>query len=241
MNRIVKLSIILTLITVIILSSINSFGKEKTFISSFSKIDTIGSSITFSENDFDDAINGKDKLDEILICELPMHGILSLNEVELNEGQYIDYKDIKELKYDSTVNECVEDSFSFVPVFEKSGSGDEPIRIKLSLTDQRGNTPVAVNANFKTYMGIAVNGKLNAFDADNDAVCFEITKNPTKGKVSVNGNIFKYEPKSGKSGKDYFEFKAIDSKGNASDIARINLEIVKQSSLTLFLYIPSTD
>ena len=80
-----------------------------------------------------------------------------------------------------------------------------------------GLAPVAENFEIKTYRNTAVEGRLTAYDPEQDIVSFEITTFPRKGEIRVEQNgDFIYKPFEDKKGRDYFGYKAIDSQGNVS-------------------------
>ena len=91
--------------------------------------------------------------------------------------------------------------------------------------------PVAENQQLQTYRGVSVGGRLAAYDADGDAVTFQVTTNPMKGSVQLSPDgTFVYTPNEGKRGKDYFGFRATDSAGNQSQEGTVIIKLVKQKS-----------
>ncbi len=95
-----------------------------------------------------------------------------------------------------------------------------------------GNTPpVAENQQIQTYRGVSVGGQLSAYDADGDAMTYEICTQPMKGSVQLSPEgYFVYTPKEGKRGKDYFGFRATDAAGNTSQEGTVIIKLVKQKS-----------
>jgi hypothetical protein len=91
--------------------------------------------------------------------------------------------------------------------------------------------PVAENLEITTYRGISVGGRLRAVDPDGDLLTFDVTTPPTKGtlELSKDGH-FVYTPADGKKGKDYFGYKAADSKGNLSQEATVIIRLLKQKT-----------
>jgi len=91
--------------------------------------------------------------------------------------------------------------------------------------------PVAENLELVTYRDVSVGGRLSAVDPDGDTVTFEITTKPTKGTVELQEDgRFVYTPNSGKKGRDYFGYRAIDSAGNYSQEATVIIKIQKQKT-----------
>ena len=97
--------------------------------------------------------------------------------------------------------------------------------------NETGNAPVAQNLELSTYRGVSVGGKLAASDPDGGDVTFEITTDPIKGTIDLDGDgHFVYTPAEGKRGKDYFGYKAVDADGNRSQEATVIIKIQKQNS-----------
>ena len=97
--------------------------------------------------------------------------------------------------------------------------------------DSANTAPVAENQTLETYRGVSVGGQLSAYDAEGDALTFEITTEPMKGSVELTEDgCFVYTPKEKKRGKDYFGFRAVDAEGNESQEGTVIIKLVKQSS-----------
>ena len=92
-----------------------------------------------------------------------------------------------------------------------------------------GNAPISDNFEFKTYQNTALYGALSAYDLEDDVVFFEITTQPVKGNIELQQDgSFVYTPREGKKGRDYFGYKAVDTKGNKSQEATVIIRIEKQ-------------
>lgn len=95
----------------------------------------------------------------------------------------------------------------------------------------RNTAPVAENQTLETYRGVSVGGQLCAYDADGDALTFEIATEPMKGTVQLSADgYFIYTPKENKRGKDYFGFRAVDAEGNASQEGTVIIKLIRQGS-----------
>lgn len=100
-----------------------------------------------------------------------------------------------------------------------------------SSPEPAGCVPVAENQEIETYRGVSVGGQLRATDPDGDELHFEITTEPIKGSVVLTPDgCFIYTPDEGKKGKDYFAFRAVDSKGNQSQEATVIIKLLRQRS-----------
>jgi len=230
---------VLTLAALLVFATVFSISvlgnSEQSVVSAFSKKDKIGDVVTFSESDFTSGIKGSNTLDAIVIAELPESGNLLVGGNAIKSGDVVYTSDLNNMIYSSDANGEVTDEFKIIPVFSKTGSAEEVV-ITLSLTDRINYAPVAVNASFKTYANVKLNGTFTAVDTDGDVCVYTITKEPKKGTILVDGKNFEYEPKGGKSGKDSFEFTATDKYGNVSNAAKITIEIVKSPAKESFSY-----
>lgn len=101
----------------------------------------------------------------------------------------------------------------------------------LSTTVVRLNSPpVAENLSFDTYREVTVSGTLKSVDPEQDEVTYSITKEPSKGTVTLEGDAFTYTPAAGKRGADTFKYVAVDSVGNVSNEATVTVNIKKQQT-----------
>jgi Big-like domain-containing protein len=92
----------------------------------------------------------------------------------------------------------------------------------VSLTiDSVNDAPVAQAANFNTLR----TGRLVATDVDGDSLSYFLSTAPTKGSVTItSAGVFTYKPFLGKTGTDYFKFKANDGTVNSNG-ARVDIRI----------------
>lgn len=93
--------------------------------------------------------------------------------------------------------------------------------------------PVAENFDFNTYKNIAYYGTFSAYDPDGDSVIFQLVDKPARGALTIdeqNSTQFVYTPYENKTGKDSFSYIAIDSNGNESSEATVDILIKKPST-----------
>ena len=91
--------------------------------------------------------------------------------------------------------------------------------------------PIAQNIALETYKGACVSGQFEAFDAEGEAVIFNILTSPQKGDVAVtDGCKFVYSPHEGKKGTDEFTYTATDESGNISAPAKVTIKIRKNEA-----------
>lgn len=104
--------------------------------------------------------------------------------------------------------------------------------VSVSLTPQTESAanyaPIAENLSFTTFKDVAVHGEFAAVDPEGDMISFRIASQPRKGSVEVSGSGFVYTPAEGKKGRDSFTYIAVDSNGNTSEEANVQICIEKQ-------------
>lgn len=105
-------------------------------------------------------------------------------------------------------------------------------------TQQMTNTsPIAENLSLTTYRNVAVHGQFAAIDPEGDAITFQLVDTPARGQVSVSDDgsgMFCYTPYENKKGKDKFSYVAIDSLGNRSEQATVQITIQKQNTAVTY-------
>lgn len=93
--------------------------------------------------------------------------------------------------------------------------------------------PIAENFDFNTYKNIAYYGTFSAHDPDGDSVSFQLVDKPARGALTIdeqNAAQFVYTPYENKTGKDSFSYIAIDSNGNESSEATVNIIIERPAT-----------
>ncbi len=92
--------------------------------------------------------------------------------------------------------------------------------------------PVAENFQLTTNINTSYEGKLSAYDPDEDVVGFEITTSPVKGDIELSEDgSFVYTPRENKKGRDYFGYKAYDAQGNYSQEATVIIKIKNDTDI----------
>jgi hypothetical protein len=108
------------------------------------------------------------------------------------------------------------DSLSFV--VNDGGLNSDPAVVSITINPVN-DLPVAMDGNLNTNEDVAVNGKLNAADADGDALVYEIVAMPAKGVIQnlvASSGTFTYQPNLNTVGMDSFTFRAKDAAGNSN-------------------------
>lgn len=88
--------------------------------------------------------------------------------------------------------------------------------------------PVAQNLTLSTYQGIAITSTFSAVDPEGDLLTFQVVDPPARGQVTMSENdtsTFWYTPYENKKGSDVFSYVAVDSMGNTSEPATVEVTI----------------
>lgn len=93
---------------------------------------------------------------------------------------------------------------------------------------QDNTAPVAQNLALSTYQGIAITSSFSAVDPEGDLLTYQVVDSPARGQVTLEENnsaTFWYTPYENKKGSDVFSYVAIDSMGNTSEPATVEVTI----------------
>lgn len=212
-------------------------GKAQPAVAAFAKSEGEGTLVTFAEEDFTARVSGGEKLDAIVVSALPEGGVLRLAGRTIDRGEAIATSALGTLCYvpDHEAGE-VYTSFSFLPVFSKSGAAGQAVTVSINLSQQPNAAPIARDLEYETYAGVKLCAPLKYSDADGDHCSFQIASQPTKGTVEITGGSFAFTPTSGKTGSDSFTYTATDERGNVSKPATVAIEIAKRPAKETFQY-----
>lgn len=95
-------------------------------------------------------------------------------------------------------------------------------------TSQDNTAPVAQNLTLSTYQGIAITSTFSAVDPEGDLITYQVVDSPARGQVTLDEkdtSTFWYTPYENKKGSDAFSYVAIDSMGNTSEPATVEVTI----------------
>ena len=93
--------------------------------------------------------------------------------------------------------------------------------------------PIARNMELTTYKNVAITGYFDALDADGDVLTFQLVSTPARGSVELaedGSSRFVYTPYDNKTGKDSFQYVAVDPAGNTSAQAKVSIRIEKSDT-----------
>lgn len=189
------------------------------------------STVHFSYDEFDDYLNTSG-MSSIKITSLPSEyeGKLSLGGVPVISGQKIAKSDINSLSFSPATKDISSVSFSF------SGEGlccESSLKCTLFMLDEINTSPViSIPASNKdpltTTKNVMVYSIFSAEDQENDNISYEIKTEAEHGRVSIlsdNSGEFTYTPAFDYTGYDRFEYVAVDSYGNRSESAWIEIDV----------------
>lgn len=205
----------------------------------FSKNGMIGSSISFTPEEFGWKEESADPLVQITVDTLPDAGagLLYMGSEPLNAGCIIDVTALSGLRFQSAKQPSVTTaSFSYTPTFS-SGTQAGQATVTLYLLAEENQPPVARNMELNTYKNVAITGYFDAVDGEGDTLTFQLTSTPARGAVTLaedGSSQFVYTPYENKTGSDSFTYVAIDSAGNTSPEAKVSLRIQKPDTSVFY-------
>lgn len=95
----------------------------------------------------------------------------------------------------------------------------------------QGFAPEAEDMEISTHSGIAVFKSFPVKDSDYDSLSIEVVKYPKHGSIAfTNAGQFVYKPTTSFSGKDSFEYRAVDNGGNMSDIGTVQIKVSRPAA-----------
>ena len=190
----------------------------------------IGNEIAFSEDLIARGMN-LSKVNYITVSSLPSaaDGELLLGSTRVAVGQTISGENLSYLSFVPAKDDVALHS-SFTLTVNGSAT---PVLCNLYLLDRGNCTPTvsvasSLSLNVSTYREISVFGKLNAYDPDEDTLCFEIVTPPENGSVRLldaGQGTYVYTPQKGYVGSDRFSYVARDRYGSYSAMATVSLTV----------------
>jgi hypothetical protein len=122
-------------------------------------------------------------------------------------------------------------ALSAVPLVAAEGT-TSPLDVVSTLSAQ-DLAPIAQNLSYTTYKDIAFTGELAATDPEGSAVSFRLIEKAARGAVTLaedGSGRFTYTPYDNKTGKDSFQYAAVDETGNTSQYATVTVRIEKNKA-----------
>ena len=192
-----------------------------------------GDNIKFSEEDFQSLYGST--VNFITVTSLPdeSEGKLSLNGVQVIEGQTISAASLSYLEFIPASEEVGECSFTFKS--RASGWENTDVSCIISLSESENLPPVTSGTTLATVENVPVSGTLDVTDPDGDEWVISIEKYPENGMLEVreDGSVL-YTPLDGYTGTDGFVYRATDTRGNRSADATVTVEVGENESGIVF-------
>lgn len=205
---------------------------EAPSLQDFSKNGMFGTVISFTPEEFGVDGDSSDPVVSITLDTLPDlgAGTLCMGNEPLAAGCTIDASALNGLRFQcAQVPSLTTTGFSFTPTFSSGLQGGQ-VNVTLYLLEQENQPPVARNMELATYKNVAITGYFDAVDGEGDTLTFQLTSTPARGAVTLaedGSSQFVYTPYENKTGSDRFTYVAIDSAGNTSPEATVQLRINK--------------
>lgn len=205
---------------------------EAPSLQDFSKNGMFGTVISFTPEEFGVDGDSSDPVVSITLDTLPDlgAGTLCMGSEPLAAGCTIDASALNGLRFQcAQVPSLTTTGFSFTPTFSSGLQGGQ-VNVTLYLLEQENQPPVARNMELATYKNVAITGYFDAVDGEGDTLTFQLTSTPARGAVTLaedGSSQFVYTPYENKTGSDRFTYVAIDSAGNISPEATVQLRINK--------------
>ena len=192
-----------------------------------------GDNIKFSEEDFQSLYGST--VNFITVTSLPdeSEGKLSLNGVQVIDGQTISAASLSYLEFIPASEEVGECSFTFKS--RASGWENTDVSCIISLSESENLPPVTSGTTLATVENVPVSGTLDVTDPDGDEWVISIEKYPENGMLEVreDGSVL-YTPLDGYTGTDGFVYRATDTRGNSSADATVTVEVGENESGIVF-------
>lgn len=204
-------------------------------VAAFAKFQGEGHLINFAREDFTLRVSGEEELSAIVVRDLPAGGVLRLAGQDVRSGEAVEVQRLGALCFVPDIGREVHTSFTFLPVFSRTGAGEEAVTVHLNVSDTPNAAPIAVEQSWQTYADLPLWGNLKAVDPEGDGCTFAVADQGKRGTVVIEGDRFCYTPQ-GKSGRDAFSVVAVDCFGNRSQPTQITVTVTKRHDRECFTY-----
>lgn len=198
--------------------------------------------VSFTASDFEGHAGGE--LSGVIVTALPdqQAGSLLCGGEPVEPGSVIEADSLGAVCFAASGSgEDIHTSFEFTPVYSDKGADSRSMTVSLNVSDKESSAPVAVDGRGETYCGMALTGKLAAYDPDGDIAGYRLTRAPKYGEVSITGDRYVYTPTCSGSREDSFDFCVIDSFGNTSGDGRVDIFVRRRDDGECLTYSDMAD
>lgn len=195
------------------------------------KCTSAGNSVSFCTEDFDGIMHSEVKF--IKIKELPDSetGKLVMGTLQLSENQIVERENFDKITFSPSAEIPMETEFVFCNA--TAGQPAYPAKCVISVLEYENRNPVAENQSLSTMEDIAVFKFLGTSDPEDDELSFQVISYPSHGTLRITEGAdghFSYTPVKGFTGKDSFEYVAVDKYGNKSKPAKVSVNVTDKVS-----------
>lgn len=197
----------------------------------------VDNAIIFSADDFEKCLNLA-SVDSITVTCLPSaaDGCLCVGDVLVNVGQTVSRDNLDLLNFREGSSGVRETSFSF-----RVGQSEYEMTCELYFLTRENSAPTLDmederTLDVSTHASVAVFGRVWGYDPDGDDLKYEIVSYAREGVVDLDPETgeYCYTPLGSYTGKDSFEYVAVDKYGNYSASRTVNLTVgERKSNITL--------
>jgi len=196
-----------------------------------------GTDISFSEEDFDWAVNAR--VSSVTVTSLPQGGTLYLDGRPLSAAAVISRRQMDELTFRPQGLAAAESSFTLQLTTD---GGSYPLTCSLYLTEELNLAPTAALTGpawreLSAHAGVSCPGLLRADDPENDPLTYHIVSAPRRGRLELTDastGAFTYTPGADVSGRDSFVYQAVDSLGNRSEPVTVRIAVEPADGQAVF-------
>ncbi len=199
-----------------------------------------GKPVSFSAADLEKRAGlASGSLKGLTITRLPnaAQGELLLNGKPVHLFQEVNRKEMEQMIFQPDQNFLGGAEIGFLPLLPDSS----PTLLSIQTKADTGHPPVARGDNFITLQNVKLDGYIDAFDPDGDAVTIQVLRQPAKGQITFHGLTFEYSPYLDCSGSDQFTFCAVDGSGNYSDEVTGKIQIDSEKGIPSFTDLSSAN
>ncbi len=194
------------------------------------KSGVVGEDIVFTSADFEGVLGYAPT--RITVTSLPdaAAGTLCLGTLPLTLGATLSASTLAHLRFvPASTGVGVGTTFTFTAE-GRACRTDTAIACALTTLAVKNLAPQASEQSVSTFCGVPVYEALRGVDPEQDALRFEVVRQPRKGTLTVDTatGAYVYTPKTGKKGTDVFTYRVTDVYGNESDVCKVKLNIQKE-------------
>ena len=176
----------------------------------------------------------------IFLTGIPAQVSLLLGSRVLHQGDAVSAADLSRLTLRAEKDQSGEAQLCFLPI--RGGRAEDESVLTLHIASGKDEAPVAKNGSLETYRNLPNTGRLRAANDDDGGLTFALVTGPSRGSLELSPDgRFTYTPQKNKVGEDFFTFTAADEAGNISNVARVEIRILRPRDESTFSDLPVED